>query len=112
MFYTPNERVGIGRRVFAHEITKEEAAREYSVSIQSIVNYVKEYMKSAGIKPIPEADAPLSGGSPNYSEMTKDQLIAEIMRKDIEVARAKKGYAVKGGGRTKEFVSIKGSGTK
>lgn len=50
MFYTPSERVGIGRRVFAHEITKEAAAREYSVSIQSIVNYVKENMKSAGIK--------------------------------------------------------------
>jgi hypothetical protein len=112
MFHTPNERVSIGRRVFAHEITKEEAAREYSVSIQSIVNYVKEYMKSAGIEAIPEADAPLSGGSPNYSEMTKDQLIAEIMRKDIEVARAKKGYAVKGGGRTKEFISIKDSSTK
>ncbi len=29
MFHTPNERVGIGRRVFAHEIAKEEAAREY-----------------------------------------------------------------------------------
>lgn len=112
MFYTPSERVSIGRRVFAHEITKEEAAREYSVSIQSIVNYVREYMKSAGIKAIPEADAPLAGGSPNYSEMTRDQLIAEIMKKDIEVARAKKGYAVKGGGRTKEFISSKGSSTK
>ena len=112
MFYTPSERVSIGRRVFAHEITKEAAAKEYSVSIQSIINYVKEYMKSAGIKVIPEADAPLAGDSPNYSEMTKDQLIAEIMRKDIEVARAKKGYAVKGGGRTKEFISIKGSSTK
>ena len=32
--------------------------------------------------------------------------------KDIEVARAKKGYAVKGGGRTKEFISIKGPSTK
>ena len=50
MFCAPSERAGIGKRVFAHEITKEEAAREYSVSIQSIVNYVKEYMKSAGIK--------------------------------------------------------------
>ena len=29
MFHTPNERARIGRRVFAHEIAKEEAAREY-----------------------------------------------------------------------------------
>ena len=55
MFHTPNERAGIGRRAFAHETAKEEAAREYSVSIRSIVNYVKEYMKSAGIEAIPEA---------------------------------------------------------
>ena len=27
MLHTPNERVGIGRRVFAHEIAKEEAAK-------------------------------------------------------------------------------------
>lgn len=91
MYYTAEQRVDIGRRVFAHEISKEAAAREYSVSIQSIVNYVKEYMGQAGIKAIPEASSPLSEGSPNYSEMTKDQLIAEIMKKDIEVARAKKG---------------------
>ena len=57
MFYAPSERASIGRRVFAHEITKEDAAKEYSVSMQSIINYVKEYMKSAGIKAIPEADA-------------------------------------------------------
>lgn len=112
MYYTDIERVDIGRRVFTHEITKEAAAKEYSVSIQSIVNYVKEYMRKAGIKAIPETGSPLCEDSPNYSEMTKDQLIAEIMKKDIEVARAKKGYAVKGGGRTKEFISIKGPSTK
>ncbi len=91
MYYAAEQRAGIGRRVFAHEITKEAAAREYSVSIQSIVNYVKGYMRQAGIKPIPEAGSPPSEDSPDYPEMTKDQLIAEIMRKDIEVARAKKG---------------------
>jgi hypothetical protein len=36
MFYTPSERVGIGKRVFAHELTKEKVAREHSFSIQNV----------------------------------------------------------------------------
>ena len=55
MYYTPKERLEIGRRVFAHALTKEEAAKKCGVTIPCIVNYVKEYMKENGIKPIPEA---------------------------------------------------------
>lgn len=111
MFYTPKERIEIGRRVFTHAITKEEAAMEYDVSIPCIVNYVKEYMKANGIKPVPEVGDPAAPAQ-DYSQMSKEQLIAELMRKEIEVARAKKGYSVKGGGRTKEFISIRDSNTK
>ncbi len=73
MFYASSERASTERRVFAHEITKEDAAKEHSVSMQSIINYVKEYMKSAGIKAIPEADAsfptrPRSGRARKYQK--------------------------------------------
>ena len=44
--------------------------------------------------------------------MTKEELIRELMRKDIEVARAKKGYAAKGGGKTKEFITISNVSSK
>ena len=44
--------------------------------------------------------------------MTKEELIKEIMKKDIEVARAKKGYTVKGGGKTKEFITINNANSK
>lgn len=112
MYHTPKERMDIGRRVFAHELSKEDAAREYEVSVQSIVNYVKDYMKESRIPVVPEAADTIGIQTPNYSEMTKDQLINELMKKDIEVARAKKGYTVKGGGKTKEFSSIKDANTK
>ena len=112
MYYSMQERVDIGRKVFNHQITKEEASRQYGVSMQSIVNYVREYMKTAKIPIVPEAEEALGEQAPDYSGMSKDQLIAEIMKKDIEVARAKKGYAVKGGGKTKEFSSISDANTK
>lgn len=35
-----------------------------------------------------------------------DELELEIMKKDIEIARLKKGYSVKGVGAEKEFVTI------
>ena len=38
--------------------------------------------------------------------MTKKELINELMNKDIEIERLKKGYAVKGVGAKKEFVFI------
>ena len=44
--------------------------------------------------------------------MSKEQLIAELMRKDIEASRAKKGYSVKGGGKAKEFIAISDSNAK
>lgn len=112
MYYMPKERLDIGRKVFTHETSKEEAAREYGVSIQTIINYAKEYMKENHISVIPEKADTFGIQTPNYSEMTKDQLINELMKKDIEVARAKKGYTVKGGGKTKEFISIKDANIK
>ena len=47
-----------------------------------------------------------------YESMGKPELIRELMRRDIEVARLKKGYSVKGGGSKKEYVISSGSNTK
>lgn len=41
-----------------------------------------------------------------------EQLELEIMRKDIEIARLKKGYVVKGAGRKKEYVTTLDKNTK
>ena len=112
MYYAPSKRIEIGRRVFAHELTKKEAAAEYDVTEQSICQYVRECLKSAGIDAVPKEGGALSG-APDCSSMTKEELVREIMRKGIEAARAKKGYAVKGGGgKSKEFVSIKDASAK
>ncbi len=90
MYYSAQERLDIGRKVFIHQISKEEAAREYGVSMHGIINYAKECMRSMKIVIVPEASKPIWEQTLDYSKMTKDQLIAEIMKKEIEVARAKK----------------------
>jgi len=39
--------------------------------------------------------------------LSKQQLIAEVMKAKIEAERAKKGYEVEGIGQTKEFITLK-----
>ena len=56
MYYMPEERLNIGRRVFTQEISKEKAASEYNISITTVVNYVKEYMKANKISIVPKVD--------------------------------------------------------
>ncbi len=55
MYHTPSERMEIGRRVFAHKLTKKEAAAEHDITEQSIYRYVRECLKSAGIDDVPKA---------------------------------------------------------
>lgn len=43
--------------------------------------------------------------SGEYLEMDQKDLLKELMKKDIEIARLKKGYCVKGVGAKKEFVT-------
>jgi len=45
MFCTPSERIEIGRRVFAHELTNKEAAAEYGVAEQYSCNPNKQRNK-------------------------------------------------------------------
>ena len=112
MYYMPEERLNIGRRVFTQEISKEKAASEYNISITTVVNYVKEYMQANKISIVPKVDTSEIIETPDYSTMSKEELINEIMKKDIQVARAKKGYTVKGGGKTKEYNILSDANTK
>ena len=113
MYYSATERINIGKQVFKHTLSKTEAAKEYDVTEVQIIQCVKDYLKSEGIAIIPKIEESLESSTKDYSEMTREELITEVMRKDIEVARAKKGYLVKGGGgKEKEFNTLNDANTK
>jgi transposase len=44
--------------------------------------------------------------------MSKDELIDELIRTKAEVLRAKKGYAVKGDGASKAFITLRSENSK
>lgn len=104
-----DERLDIGRRLFHKELSFDEARRTYQVSDITLRNWIKEYKIHAGITG-PELE--VSDTTKSYAELEKEELIQELMKKDIEIERLKKGYAVKGVGAEKEFVTINDVNTK
>lgn len=105
------EKLDIGRRVYERQLTAKEAAEESGVTLQTVYLYAREYMRSIGVEPLPKGTK-RAEPSADYRSMTREELINGPMLKDIEVARAKKGYAVKGGGKAKEFISIKDASSR
>lgn len=48
----------------------------------------------------------------NYDDLTKDELIKELMKKDIEITRLKKNYTVRNRGILREYISFSTKNTK
>ena len=106
---TKEERIDIGRRLYTHELDFDEAKSIYWVGDAALRNYVREYKASVGLD---ETSDVAPSGYTQLNELSKEQLIELIMKKDIENERLKKGYLVKGVGSKKEFVTIKDVNTK
>jgi transposase len=110
MKFTSEEKLDIGRRVCNHELTMSAASKEYSRSLASINNYARLYRIKNGITPIQNEREVMDVSK--YKDMSKEELIDQILKAEIEVARAKKGYEVRGDGSKKVYVSLSKKNTK
>ena len=97
--------VDVGEEVYNGVLSADEAAEKYRLSVHTVYLYVTLYKKKAGL-------TCRSSIKTEYKDLKEDELRRELMRKDIEIERLKKGYAVKGVGANKEFVTIKDVNTK
>lgn len=120
-FMTKKEKIEIGKKIHDGEMTVKDAADAFGVSRHTVWRWSKAYEQNPSQegkpKVTPSHSKPLgvpaaSADAPEYEAMGKEELIRELMRRDIEVARLKKGYSVKGGGSRKEYVTSSGSSTK
>ena len=108
--YTRAEKMDIARLVVEHKITYKEAIQKFSISYPTIANWVATYktehhINSDGRKRCDSFEY-VKNDVDSLSEMTREQLIDEVIKARIGEERAKKGYTVKGGGQSKEYVSI------
>lgn len=55
---------------------------------------------------------PSSDARTAYSDMSREELLDELLKSKIAEARAKKGYEVKGVGANKEYIPINNANSK
>ena len=106
MKYTLEERLDIGRRIYDGEITKYAAAEQFGISINCARDYMRLYRDTNSLPPkqnsrnshVAPSFSKEAAGMEEFQNMTKEELIQELVKARITEARLKKGYEVKGDG--------------
>ena len=119
MKYSKEERIEIGRKIHESGLSNLKAGEVFGISEETARRYRLIYEKAQGIERTPRQSRsttineellitpgePLSS-SIDYSSMTREELIEELMKSKIREARLKKGYLVKGVGAEKEYILL------
>lgn len=110
MKYSKEERLVIGRRIYEGYLTTNAAAEEYGINYYTARDYLREYKasihESVPQRTDPKKRNPIDKSMAAYENMSRDELLEELIKSKINEARAKKGYEVKGDGVNKEFRPI------
>jgi transposase len=105
---TPEEKESIIKEYKAGE-TVAKLVSKYEIGHKQIYSWLKKY-ESYGLEGLKSKTGKYKSSTKNIGLHLKkpknklEELELEIMKKDIEIARLKKGYSVKGVGPKKEFV--------
>lgn len=105
---TPQEKERIIKDYYL--IGQSKICHKYSISKSVLWNWVKKY-EEKGIKGLESNTGKSKYSNPHAGLHLRkpknkiEELELELMKKEIEIARLKKGYMVKGGGDQKEFVT-------
>ena len=125
MKYSKEERLEVGKKIHESGLSNLNAGIMFGISEESARRYRILYEQSQGIEhdsscahkgPVDTA-ALITPGEPvsisdDYSSMTREELIEELMKSKIREARLKKGYLVKGVGADKEYILLDSKNTK
>ena len=123
MKYTREERFEIGKEIFEQKMSSTEIVMKYGIAAETGRRYKRFYLenKDSETPPPPQKlkQKPKKGSANSkpktleeLEQMSKEELIQEVMNSRIREARAKKGYEVKGVGVDKEFPNLDNKNTK
>ena len=112
---TPKEKEKILKEYYSGKIGRNEICRKYSISTETLGSWRSKYEKD-GVKGLKSNTGKKKGGSKGQGarkpKSYEEELERKIMRLEIENARLKKGYLVRGGGDQKEYVTTLDENTK
>jgi len=80
------ERIQVGKKIYEKQISIADAMKQYNASRSCIEGWQTLYKRSAGIVPGWMEDK----NSSHYDDLSKDELLEDLMKKDIEIERLKK----------------------
>lgn len=103
--------------VCIHGHSTIKTAEKFNVPLKTFEKWITAYNKDNHcFDVIPSNDFQLIkpvNSTDNYDDLSNNELKQMLMKKDIEIARLKKGYQVEGGGMDpKVFVSLSKKNTK
>ena len=103
MYYSRELKKSLCDKVRVNGESTLKVANEYNVPIKTMEKWITAYNKDNHcFDPVIETinDFKIINNIKNidYNDLSIEELKTEIMKKDIEIARLKKGYMVKGGG--------------
>lgn len=107
---TPEEKEKIILEYYSGNIGRNEICRKYEITTEVFRRWRNKYDKY-GIKGLESQTGKTSYNNPHAGLHFRkpknkiEELELELLKKDIEIARLKKGYIVKGVGQEKEFVT-------
>lgn len=107
------EKSKILEELYSGNFTWNEITQKYNISKSVLFRWKNKFEKD-GIEGLKLSTGESKNTRLNLKKPKNkiEELELEIMKKDIEIARLKKGYMVKGVGRKKEYVTTLDKNTK
>jgi transposase-like protein len=102
---TPKEKEAIVLEYITGKISTRAIAEKYGTTQKVFITWLKKY-REANIEGLKSKTGKTGKGKGNYKKTEIEQLKEDLLKKEIELMRLKKGYVVKGVGVKKEYVSI------
>ncbi len=119
MHYSTELKKKLSEDICLHNASTIKTAKEYNVPLKTLEKWITAYNKDNHcFDPKIEFvdDFKLLNdlsSDPNYDDLSNSELKKMLMKKDIEIARLKKGYMVKEGGmEEKVFITFSKKNTK
>ena len=113
MKITKEEKVVISQHIKSGELTVKQAAEKYGVTASAIYKMLSRPIEEKQYKPYKAAEKTEDKIDISlYQNMSKDELIRELILSKANELRAKKGYEVRGDGANKEFIPLNNKNSK
>ena len=102
---TAEEKEKLVLEYFNCKVGYRKFAESYDIYPSTFTKWIKLY-RERGIEGLKSKTGKTGTGKGNFKRTEIEQLKEDLLKKEIELMRLKKGYVVKGVGAKKEYVSI------